>query len=336
MLLHLRALVCSYRAIITKSPPAIRAVFSALLGPRGMKHPRYKGVRSRSCYCMRKLLRAMQPDALGGYAQTIIKVLGPIVGSGDWEERDYMSIFEMIGLLASSQSTADPANGGKNNQLAVMDAILTPMMQELSRRLASAQANAVGGGGFSPAQAAWAARTLMAVSHFAKGFPNTTISEPSSASLVAVGADTEEKGRAAVAGRLLDFFNLAARTLAENASVEDIRRQVTTLAHTLLERTGTACLAPLCKILAALLGRAPSVAGSGAAQVSETMITMRLLSVGGFASGCTKLKSPVLIPFLCDAWLLILIGMVCSHNLVQLLATGQTRQKCSNCFMTLH
>eukprot|EP00750_Incisomonas_marina_P008528 INCI15506.2.p1 GENE.INCI15506.2~~INCI15506.2.p1 ORF type:complete len:934 (-),score=144.17 INCI15506.2:1246-4047(-) len=255
-----------YRAIITKSPPAIRAVFSALLGPRGMKHPRYKGVRSRSCYCMRKLLRAMQPDALGGYAQTIIKVLGPIVGSGDWEERDYMSIFEMIGLLASSQSTADPANGGKNNQLAVMDAILTPMMQELSRRLASAQANAVGGGGFSPAQAAWAARTLMAVSHFAKGFPNTTISEPSSASLVAVGADTEEKGRAAVAGRLLDFFNLAARTLAENASVEDIRRQVTTLAHTLLERTGTACLAPLCKILAALLGRAPSVAGSGAAQ----------------------------------------------------------------------
>lgn len=266
-----------YRAIITKSPAAIRAVFSALLGPRGMKHPRYKGVRSRSCYCMRKLLRAMQPDALGGYAQTIIKVLGPVVGSGDWEERDYMSIFEMIGLLASSQSTADPANGGKNNQLAVMDAILTPMMQELSRRLtASAQANAVGGGGggggFPPAQAAWASRTLMAVSHFAKGFPNTTISEPSGASLVAVGADAEERGRAAVAGRLLDFFNLAARTLAENAEVEDVRRQVTTLAHTLLERTGTACLTPLCKILASLLGRAPSVAGSGAAPVSEAMM----------------------------------------------------------------
>ena len=259
-----------YPALISRSAQAIRAVFAALLGPHGMKHPRDKLVRGRSCYCMRKLLRSMGPDVAKPFAKGILSVLGPIAASaasqnfghaaggtgmsdGSLGERDYMSVFEMVGVLTSAESTADPTNGGTNQQLVYIDAILTPTMKELNTRVTQA-----GPAGFSPAQGAWAARVLLAMSHFARGFPNTSLvvvgSAPAFGDPKAALRAADAAGNAAVAARLVHFFNLAASTLRKQPRMEELRRHSMTLAHTLLERTGAACLPALRQILAALLG----------------------------------------------------------------------------------
>ena len=135
-------------------------------------------------------------------------------------ERDYMSIFEMVGLLTA----------GTTRQLAVIDAVLTPMMQLLSRRLAQSAASSPAAGAmrdqthatagrFTAAQAAWASRVLMAASHFTRGFPNTTLVEGVGDGLHGTGADPA--ANLAVARRLVDFLNLAARTLVMHPQVRD-------------------------------------------------------------------------------------------------------------------
>ena len=161
-------MVLRYSILISQSRDGIRAVLASLLGPRGMKHPRYQAVRSRryiwsylvlsssllllllpslssclslfsvapivnlntslgcslpSCYCLRKLLRTIEPATLAPLANTILAQLAPVAqssasnnfgyeaggnghGASALVERDYMSVFEMIGAITSNLPTA--------------------------------------------------------------------------------------------------------------------------------------------------------------------------------------------------------------------------------------
>lgn len=302
-------MVLRYPAVICQSAAAIKAVMSSLLSARGMRHPRYKTVRSRSCYCLRKLLFSMSVTSKKPYCEHLLHKLVPVAASAAREyfgyaaggavraegalvERDYMSIFEIVGSL-----TAMLDNKGKITQLIVIDTTLMPMMKHLHQRSIEIARRAPNQRSLDAGQAAWASRVLLALSNFIKGYPSGLmigVSVPDRATLVpSAGNEGSMAQQKAVINRFINFLNVSTEALALSPQVDDLRRHCMSLVHTLLDRTGSICLPNVKQVLHLLMQHDRRSAMGG----PDTTDVLQLLHDAALKLGTD------FIPYLTDAFL---------------------------------